>query len=444
MKGIKSIANSEKVSNFLLGGLFLYPVLPFNFVSILIILLVFAICIEKIISNNYNFNTSYKSLRYSSIFYAVLIFTLTYSENIEEGLSHVQKATPFFVFPIIFLCKKNLSNINIRNFLLTFIFANFFFIVLLYRYFLVNFFLECYSEMSLLPAYVKLQYLYKLPFYKLLWCSQGVEEANFFIHKVYNSMHFLLGIIAIYFVIRKFKPNKAIKVVLNVIVLIFSLMIINMVSLVNLFLLFVTFFIFLIFIINRKYRVKKLVVVIFALVLGLFIVKLLNLDFINKETKWLSNEIAKDSNEENNSSLSTEARIYINSCSFQIIKSNPVFGVGIGDIQDEQNNCYQFKSKNIGVYRNFYLDKLNAHNQYLTYFSAGGILLLIAFLLMIFNNIKEAILNENYFYIWFIAVVAINLIFESMFVRMYGVLFFCLFQELLLNKVFNTGGRYGD
>lgn len=444
MKRIKSLANSEQVSNFLLGGLFLFPVLPFNFVSILIILLVIAICIEKLISKNYNFNANYKSLRYSSIFYVVLIFTLTYSENIEEGLSHVQKAIPFFVFPIIFLCKKNLSNLNIRNFLLTFIFANFIFIVLLYRYFLMNFFLECYSEMSLLPAYVRIQYLYKLPFYKLLWCSGGGEEANIFIHKVYNSMHFLLCIIAIYWVMDKFRINKTTKIVLYFLSLIFSLMIINMVSLVNLFLLLATFFIFLIFIVNKKYRVKKIIFTLLVVVFGLFIVKLWDFNFINKETKWLSNEIAKNSNEEFNSSLSAESRIYINSCTFQIIKSNPIFGVGIGDNQKEQNNCYQSKSKNSEVYINFYIDKLNAHNQYLTYFSGGGVILLVAFLFMIFYHIKEAVLRKNYFYLWFIAIVTINLMFESMFARMYGVLLFCLLQELLMNKVFNTVDSYGD
>lgn len=420
------------MSNFLLGCIFLFPILPFNIVSILIILLIISVIFEKVLSKTFLLNKNVKELRYSSIFFFVLIITLTYSENFSEGLKYIQKALPFLIIPLVFYFKKNLSRNTTRNFLYIFISANFLFILLLYKYFFSTFFIACYSEMSLLPIHIKLEHLFKFPFYKLLWCSERTIEASFFVHKVYNSMHLLFSIVSTYFILKNYKVSIVIKFILIVLSLIFALMIINMVSLVNLFL-FSVFIFFILLIEIRKLKVFwKIVASVLILFFGIFVISLFSLDFVNREINWsLNNTIDNSIAAEPNSSI--DGRILINSCTIQVIGNNPILGVGIGDVQKEQNNCYLDKAVIKSEYEEFYERKLNAHNQYLTYYSAGGVILFIAFLFMLFNNIKQTVLAKNYFYLWLLFIVCVNLLFESMFMRMYGILFFCLFQGLLKN-----------
>ncbi|MBA7585454.1 hypothetical protein ES708_27436 [subsurface metagenome] len=119
-----------------------------------------------------------------------------------------------------------------------------------------------------------------------------------------------------------------------------------------------------------------------------------------------------------------------------IIKRNFFLGVGQGDIKMELHN--QAKKKG---YLQIVEKNLNVHNQFLETFvglGIGGVILLI---MLLFGPVIK--LKGKYFelFFYFIIIVTVNLVFESMFNRLAGVFFFaffyCLFI-LFMNHVPNT------
>lgn len=435
MKRINSLASSEGVSNVILGLIFLFPILPFNFVSILLITLIITVILEKLISKDLIID-NYSNLIYSGIFYFILVLTLSYSDNLKEGWKEVQKSLPIFLFPLIFFFKKELSRFSIKVYLLIFVFANFAFIIFLYRYFLTNFFLGCHYDMSLLPNYIKIQYLYNKPFFELMWCSEKAGESFLFVHKVYNSMFLLFSNASIIYLLMQFKFRNWIKTILVVLFILFSLMIINMVSVVNLFL-FIIFSPIVVFLLLKQRRRKFQIAFLsfFALlIIATIYIKKDSFQFIKKELEWASNKETNYTDIGFNTIDILQSRYYVNICSIDIIKHNLIFGVGVGDVMDFQNSCYLEKEKDNAIFRELFEQSLNSHNQYLTYLSGGGLILLFAFLFMLLQNVKKEYLRKNYLYIFFLLLIISNLFFESMFTRMYGVLFFSLFSSLLTDN----------
>jgi O-antigen ligase len=118
-----------------------------------------------------------------------------------------------------------------------------------------------------------------------------------------------------------------------------------------------------------------------------------------------------------------QGRLFIWKQAKQVIEKNPFFGVGTGDVRDELFDNY--KNLNIRFQDEI---RLNCHNQYLeTYLACGsfGCLFLIFFLLQpLFSR------NRNFLTTIFVLIIALNLLFESMFNRQAGVILFALFYQL--------------
>ena len=131
----------------------------------------------------------------------------------------------------------------------------------------------------------------------------------------------------------------------------------------------------------------------------------------------------KENNEGNSS------RILVWKTSLELIKENPVIGVGTGDAKDKLIEKYQ--ENNISNALNL---KLNSHNQYLQTWIATGILgfliLILCFLLSLIKSFKE----KNYLYLIFLIVIILNISVESMFERQAGVVFYAFFNVLLFYK----------
>lgn len=112
--------------------------------------------------------------------------------------------------------------------------------------------------------------------------------------------------------------------------------------------------------------------------------------------------------------------------SFNIIKDKPLLGSGIGDIQDDLDKEYN----NNGIDKAS-LRSLNAHNQFLESWMAGGIVSLVILLMALIIPLKDKnlIYRELYYYLFII--LTTNFLFESMFNRVWGVAFFSIFYSLL-------------
>ncbi len=143
---------------------------------------------------------------------------------------------------------------------------------------------------------------------------------------------------------------------------------------------------------------------------------------INKTTDVVTGASQYDSN----TSEGTGERLLIWGASLELVRKNPILGVGTGDVKDVLLQKYQEK----GI-TNAYLLRLNAHNQYLQTTIALGILGLLVVLGCLFLPLYEALRQKNILVFLFILIVAFNLLVESMFERQAGIVFYSFFNALL-------------
>jgi hypothetical protein len=119
--------------------------------------------------------------------------------------------------------------------------------------------------------------------------------------------------------------------------------------------------------------------------------------------------------------------------SLLLIRQNPVFGVGTGDVPNAFKDQYQKMNTNLAVqYRG------RSHNQYLSITVAFGILGLIWFLtVMFYPGILTRNFN-NYFYVIFWLILMLSMLTENTIEKQEGVTFYILFTSLMILGRENT------
>lgn len=125
---------------------------------------------------------------------------------------------------------------------------------------------------------------------------------------------------------------------------------------------------------------------------------------------------------------STNVRLGSLFCSTEIIQANPLFGVGVGDVQDALNECY---TKEIGAII-YTWDTYNSHNQYLFFGLAAGILGILSFLFQTFYFIFLSIKRQHAIAIFFFVSTAVIFLSENLLVRSDGIMYYALFGSFLI------------
>lgn len=120
---------------------------------------------------------------------------------------------------------------------------------------------------------------------------------------------------------------------------------------------------------------------------------------------------------------STGARILVWESSWQIIKQNSILGVGTGDLSNELDNIYREKQ-----YTKLLDKSLNSHNQFLQSWAKNGI---IGFLSLISLFIYAFWKNKSRFYLYFVLLIIINMMMESMLQIQSGIVFIAFMNSLL-------------
>ncbi|MDD6003449.1 MAG: O-antigen ligase family protein [Bacteroidales bacterium] len=108
-------------------------------------------------------------------------------------------------------------------------------------------------------------------------------------------------------------------------------------------------------------------------------------------------------------------RIIIWRNALQVIKENPILGVGIGDTDTELEKQYQ--KNNVSF-------EFGTHNQYIYAQLSAGVVGLLLLLTILFVPIYYGIKNRYFPLIGFSVAVMINLLFENMLTRNAGLMFF--------------------
>lgn len=113
--------------------------------------------------------------------------------------------------------------------------------------------------------------------------------------------------------------------------------------------------------------------------------------------------------------------------SILLIKQNPVFGVGTGDIPNAFKDQYLNMNTKLAVqYR------LRSHNQYLSITVAFGIIGLVWFLIVMFYPGIKASKFDNYLYVIFWIIFMLSMLTEDTIESQEGVTFYVLFTSLMI------------
>ena len=122
---------------------------------------------------------------------------------------------------------------------------------------------------------------------------------------------------------------------------------------------------------------------------------------------------------------SSEIRVVMWGRALDIIKDNPLLGIGTGDVKDKLQRNAEIEGYSIVKDRNF-----NVHNQYLETWMGIGVFGFIVLLLLLF--IPLFFRSKHYLLPYLIIILSTSFLFESMLNRLAGVMFFAFFISLLV------------
>lgn len=126
-------------------------------------------------------------------------------------------------------------------------------------------------------------------------------------------------------------------------------------------------------------------------------------------------------------------RIITFKASIEIILKNPLFGVGVGDIQNEMSIIYD----RLALSNYFY--RLNSHNQYLFTTASSGLVGLLALLAMMLYPVFISLKHRKNFFIVLYLIFSLAFMTEVVLARYWGVatfsFFYSLFTSYLLDLV---------
>ena len=148
---------------------------------------------------------------------------------------------------------------------------------------------------------------------------------------------------------------------------------------------FITFFILLF--IYRSY-LKNMNILLSAILIVIFSIFLL--DLFGKLDRFRSGFNSLKYVEVEKLSGSWGSRLYLGYAAVDILKSNPIFGVGVGDNIDEFIKYAKKHPNHASMYRSFH----NQHSDTLTKYGIVGYFLFLGSVLLLLNNLKQ---NRLYF-----------------------------------------------
>lgn len=306
-------------------------------------------------------------------------FTLVYTSNINVGLQQVEKGIPLLLICVIGLFGSYKPKVNFSRFQSIYwygaLFSNAFIgIVSLYRYF--------FSEAgAMINVY-----------------GGGVID---FIEILQHRTYYIASIaISFPFIFSNLSKQEKLKSILLLFSLIIFIVVIYFSGARAGFLTVLSVMLFLSFyVVIRKWKTSVIIPFMIILV-GVFAFVF----YKSPRIQQIADEIKNGNKIEK---LNSRAAPW--NASLELAKENAVFGVGIGDYQDELNKKYIRSGHILEASR-----KLNSHNQYLqTIVERGGIGIVL--LLLFFISLPFAVDKRKRIYAYtFLIIFGINFLFESM------------------------------
>lgn len=379
------------------------PILPNSYIIGAVTgFLLLGIFIKPVQAKPYYFQ---KPLLLSGI-YIVLILSLLYTQDFNEGLYALEKRAALVIFPLIFFLKRDKI-----TYLTVHIYENIFIVIIFIFFSWVNLKIaldinDYIQEGSVINSwYGALQndlfsFFYRTRFEKI---------SN--IHPTYAGIFVLFsaGILSVRILNGTYNSRKTYSAAIFILVL---LVYGSFIAAKGPLLAFVVAVIVVSFI--RLKRSK------FYWITGGILILFVASVFLFPPLKKRANEFLLPTKEDAVNSVSIRKIIY--KTSWNLVKEVGVLGVGVGDVQDQLNKKYQkYDIKEIRE------DSLNTHNEYMNMWLSAGLLGLFIMIFTFGLPLFEAIKKKNTNFIFFLAFMIIVFSFENILSRQKGVLFFALF-----------------
>ncbi|WP_378180247.1 O-antigen ligase family protein [Aquimarina sp. SS2-1] len=244
------------------------------------------------------------------------------------------------------------------------------------------------------------------------------------LHPTYVSLWFAFGIILLLDGLKKIELNARSVLILSLRVGLIILLVATIIILSSRVGILALFLSVMIYIYRLKNKSIKWALVVFFI--GISVISITKISYISSrfidEIKYTEFKPPVGLNHN-----STNIRIGIYKCSLKIIKENVVFGVGIGDTQNELDYCFSDFDTNAYEIRTY-----NSHNYFFHSMLVTGIFGLLALLTMILFFIMKGLEYNCYPYICLVLIIVIGLFFENIFSRNVGIIFFTFFNTLFL------------
>ena len=352
-----------------------------------------------------------RTLLLSIFLYLWLLIGLTYTMDLESGLFKIQTQASFLIFPILLGTRKVAPTMR-NTYFKYFIWG----VTLATLTCLANGFYRYVEHDS---VYVMDEFSRKVNIFTYQEFSKILD-----MDPAYFSLY--LGM-AIFYIINKFKWEKSNRMLKDFsMVLLFSTALFLAASKAGIYLFAIILLGFAIYWFIKRSREK------FILVLGMLVFSwVVGYSVSPMPFKRLAHAFSSVQQNVNQNVVneSTSIRLDLWRLSFEIAKEAPFFGYGTGSVQKTLNeHCIDFRFfSECELLRN-----KNSHNQYLNFLLSNGLVFLLVFLTMLVIWMYGAVRMKDELSVFFLLILALNFLFESLLQRERGVVFFMLFATMLL------------
>lgn len=342
------------------------------------------------------------------IFFLAETATLLYTENLSVGFNIVFSRLSLLVFPLLFIFPGNIIAVKVR--FLTKLFAAGAMIYVLYCFLYAAFRSISFTNgQILINTHPPEGYWMSYFFGSFLSLHQHPSYASVFI-----ILSFLISIESIYDSVNH--REKTFWIVSAILLLCSIYFFSSRAGFIIVFLTIPIYFFTRLQTVRRKILLS--IILIALIISGLFAVR------TNERIDLIMDSVYDGSIKEK---FARDGRILIWRSSFEIIKKNPVLGVGIGDVRPELAKVYE----TVGD-EDIIKSRYNAHNQFLETALEGGFICLGIFLTLVIYLFYMSVIRRNLMLLLFLIVMIVFFMFETVLYRLAGVSLFSVFSFLLL------------
>jgi hypothetical protein len=381
----------------------LIPILPFKLKPLglfLGLLFGFYYAIKKGIKFHKNF-------MYGPILFFLYGLSLIRSENLTFALKYIETSLSLVLFPLFFILISRLD-INKNSFKKT--------ELLFYK----TYFISVLSYSILIFIYIyHLGYFEGKVTYDYCISYLGNYFWGFSNHAIYTSSFLIIALFFLPFILKSDKNNR-------LFYLFGSIMIVTALFFLarkGVILAGVVSFLFYIFKKIDNFNIKKLSIIV--MVISFLMFTMVFPKSFSRFTEIFKKETYSQKTDLTNS---TSIRLAIYKCDIDLIKKSGLFGIGIGDVKDTLNTCFEKEAPMLLE------KKYNTHNTYVNILIGLGWIGFLYFLYYIFFLLKTSIQTDDYVFEMIVLFFLIIFLFENVLDRQNGVLLFSLLTNFYIYK----------